>query len=562
LIDSILQAAKLAGIAIVCLRLIWAAACLAQTSPPVKQPARAERKTQLKLTPEQERGLRFLKSAESGAVGLQPDMRAFVLWRAAYAYTKIDARKAGSVTKESFTASEAIEDPADSNQCGPPGSAGDIKSWVQERVLTEMIRKEQISEAEELLPRATAHVRTQVTTQLVQHYVGKKDFARALTFLSQLADAPQYPFVAAADLLSSLPPEQSGDRMTIFNQALNNFQQHGDSEGLTTDGIGGFIEKTWTYVPSALVLEAIDKVLEQAKSQESHSHYSMVSENGGIALKSSYELRLFQLLPVLEELDKEKADSLLRDDAEMQAQLKKYPKGMASLNSNGGLYSYGVTDDDAPTGAGVGAPPQVEAQLMHRINEVTKEAEKDPGQALADALGLTLQGQGPMQQSPRVQALMAIAQSAAKAKPSIAKSALDEIMKVEDQLTPQEIAGAANLPTIYMGLGDEEAAKKAIKGMVKAAEKLYAHDTDDDDPNKAFKGTWPSADLWRKCVQAAAKISPALAEEIITEIPDPDIAAAQRVAFASSLLGASGEPMIVSDCRKNWSGFTMSTEAP
>src|SRR5262249_25939427 len=109
--------------------------------------------------------------------------------------------------------------------------------------------------------------------------------------------------------------------------------QHGNSEGLTMDDIGGFIEKTWTYVPSALVLEAIDKVLEQAKSEESHSQYSMVSEKGGIALKSPYELRLFQLLPVLQELDKGKADSLLRDDAEMQAQLKKYPKGMASLNS-------------------------------------------------------------------------------------------------------------------------------------------------------------------------------------------------------------------------------------
>jgi len=540
---------------------LFSFACLAQTLPSVKPTVHTESKQQAKLTSEQERGLRLLKSAESGAASLQPDMRAFVLWRAANAFTKVDAKKGDSMGQDSFIASEAIEDPTDSNQCNPPGSAGDIKSWVQERVLTEMIRKEKISEAEELLPRATAYVRTQVTTELVRHYIDKKDFARALIFLSQLADAPQYPFLAAADLLSSFGPEQSGDRMTIFNQALNNFQQHGDSESLTTDDIGGFVEKTWTYVPSGLVLEAIDKVLEQAKSEESNSYYSMVSDKGGIALKSPYELRLFQLLPVLEELDKEKADSLLRDDAEMQVQLKKYPKGVASLNSNSAIYSYGITDGDAPNGAGTGAP-QVEAQIIHRINDVTKEAENDPAQALADALGLPLQGQGPMHQSPRVQAFMAIAQSAAKGKPSIAKSALDEIIKVEDQLTAQEIAGAANLPMIYIGLGDEQAAKKAIKAMVKAAEKLYARDTDDDDPNKAFKGTWPSADLWRKCVQAAAKISPALAEEIITEIPDPEIAAAQRVAFASSLLGALGEPIIVSDCRKNWAGFTTSTETP
>ena len=95
--------------------------------------------------------------------------------------------------------------------------------------------------------------------------------------------------------------------------------------------------------------------------------------------------------------------------------------------------------------------------------------------------------------------------------------------------------------------------------MLKAADKLYARDTDSDDPNKAFKGTWPSADLWRKCVQVAAKISPALAEEIIGEIPDPEIAASEKVAFASSLIGQPVEnPSFVSDCRKNHSSYNVS----
>ncbi len=102
------------------------------------------------------------------------------------------------------------------------------------------------------------------------------------------------------------------------------------------------------------------------------------------------------------------------------------------------------------------------------------------------------------------------------------------------------------------------ARRRQFKALLKAAEKLYAHDVDADDPNKSFKRTWPSADLWRKCVQAAAKISPAFAEEIIAEIPDPEIAAAQKVAFASSLLGVSSEPVIVGDCRKTWSGFSFS----
>jgi len=131
-------------------------------------------------------------------------------------------------------------------------------------------------------------------------------------------------------------------------------------------------------------------------------------------------------------------------------------------------------------------------------------------------------------------------------------------LKIEDQLTPQQIAGIANLPKIYLDLGDEDGARKALKPLLKAAEKIYAHDTDADDPNKAFKGTWPSADLWRRCIQVAAKISPSLAEEIIGEIPDPEIAASERVDFASSLLRASGDPVVVSECRKNGSSYNFS----
>jgi len=277
-----------------------------------------------------------------------------------------------------------------------------------------------------------------------------------------------------------------------------------------------------------------------------------------VSLNSTYELRLFQLLPVLEELDKDRADNLLRDNTAIQAQLAKYPKGMNSLTSQGNIYSYGITDDDSPQAAqGVSQQQGVEQQIRQRMNDISKEGEKDPQQAVNDSLMLPLQDIS-QNSSPRAEALPMTARNAQKEKPSLARFALDEIVKVEDQLTPTQLKGIADVPKIYFELGDEDDAKKALKAMVKAAEKLYAHDTDAEDPNKAFKGTWPSADLWRRCVQIAGKISPALAEEIIGEIPDPEIAAAQKVAFASGLLGSTGEPMIVGDCRKNGSSYNVS----
>jgi hypothetical protein len=46
-----------------------------------------------KLTPEQERGLRLIRTSVGESSGLQPDMHAFVLWHASYAYARLDPKQ-------------------------------------------------------------------------------------------------------------------------------------------------------------------------------------------------------------------------------------------------------------------------------------------------------------------------------------------------------------------------------------------------------------------------------------------------------------------------------------
>src|SRR5438552_2442266 len=111
-----------------------ASSCAAQGPPSAKSgtpdPVAKVKQTAAgpKLTHQQEQGLRLLKAAAAEAAGLEADMRAFVLWRASNAYATVDPKKAESLTHESFVASQSIEDPSDRDQCGPLGSAGDIKS--------------------------------------------------------------------------------------------------------------------------------------------------------------------------------------------------------------------------------------------------------------------------------------------------------------------------------------------------------------------------------------------------------------------------------------------------
>src|SRR5215467_9065483 len=519
------------GIALKCSRLLLvilplcALASGAQDRPSLaSQPAK---KTSAAKGPKpdspQERGLRLLQAAQVEATRLPPDMRAYVLWRASYGYAATDPEVSTKLAREAFAASRSIVEHGGRSTCGGPlGSDGDIKSWIQERVLLDMIHKDNVADVQARLPAAETAARNRITGELVRYYLDKKQLARAQDQLSQLAGADQYPFNAAAALLLAMGPEHAAERMSIFRQALSNFEQHASAEAFQPEDIGSFIERTWDQVPPGLALDAVDKVLDAAKSQ-SNAHFSMTSEKGSVALNSP-------------------------------SQLRAYPQGMQSLNSDQTFFSYGMTDSAAPP-AGSGGPAN--AQLRQRVFDIIRDAEKDPALALSEAYGLPVEsaGFGP---SPRAQALMQIASQTGRKKAVLTKSALDELVKIEDQLTPEQMRDVAKFPELYLVLGDREGAKIALHTLLKAAERVYAQDTDAEDPNQAFKGVWPSVDMWRQCVEVAGRISPDLAEEIISDIPDPEVVALEKVAFASALLHAPGVPNLVNDCRKKGSRFTVS----
>ena len=535
---------------------------IGQSTQSSSQPSKAASRSETsapKLNPQQERGLRLLNAAVGESVGLQPTMHAFVLWQASYAYTELDPKHAEKLSRDVFMATQTIEDAPESNRCGAPGTAGDIKSWIQQRVLYDMVHRDQLKEIEQLLPQATPTVRNEITVELVRYYESKKDLIHAETLLSTLADSDRYPFGVAANLVTAFGPESSADRTNIFNQALNNFERHATQTSLGGDDIGTFIERTWKGVPPGLALEAIDKVLDAVKDNDSQSHYSMSSAKGSVVLNSAYALRLFQLLPILEELDNAKAQALLRDQTEVAEQLKAYPGGMQSLQSQNATLSYGIAAGGSALG-NASAEQQISAQMQDRVADVLTKADTDPAGALAIALTLPVHGTFE-RSSPRSAALLGVAEKAAAKKPSVSKSALDEFSTIQDQLSPQEMTGIDGLPELYLKIGDVDGAKKAVDIMVKAAGEIYERDTDTDDPNTAFKGSWPSTDLWGKAIRAAAKISPALPEDIITGLQDAEIAAFEKVAFANALVGRAmiNTPVLVADCRKHGASFRTSS---
>ena len=148
--------------------------------------------------------------------------------------------------------------------------------------------------------------------------------------------------------------------------------------------MGSLIVRSSERLPAGVVLEAIDKMLSEAKSDKALPlHLSMTTSQGSVALNSTYELRLFQLLPVLEELDKSHADALLRDNTQMQDDLQRFPNGMQSLSpalygkppgakdegASSSMMSVGIGDDPAQAGK-LQAQQEVRAELERRQDAV------------------------------------------------------------------------------------------------------------------------------------------------------------------------------------------------
>ena len=517
----------------------------------------ADKTAASKLTAEQRHGIDLLRAAIAEAAGLEPEMRSFVIWHAAQGIRSFDRSKSSSLLRNAFLASQSVEEKqTDSDDCGMD-EVCHVRRFLQSSILRE-IALQSPPEAERLVPLAEPEVQQLIVSLLIDQYTGKKDFEHAKTLLATASGFERYPYSEATSLMLALPAS-SPDRFSIFMQAFNSFQERGFKEPprLTHD-FGEMIVRFWQDLPHAAVVEAIDSLLSAAQELDKQQRFKLsfsTKEGRAGSFGSGYEVRLFQLIPILEQLDRDRAEDLLKENSTLHPMLTQYPRGLQSVDSaiNGkphqgvvssGLFSteYSVSDDPGIAAASA-AREQVQAEIRRSMERVEKEIADNPKQALADARRLPLSEARDLMLSPRCQVLMKIAQSAAKKDPDVTNSALEQVRKDSETLPLLQqghfLTEAADL---YIKMGQNDKAVNTLQETMKVAEKLYARDADGNDPNLAFKGVWPSTGLWWKCIQSAATISSALAEQMIDSISDPGIGAYERVAYANSLLGRRESP--------------------
>ena len=217
-----------------------------------------------------------------------------------------------------------------------------------------------------------ADPRGAVLRSLLQYYQKNKDLDHALQVLYRAGAEKEMPYDAAASIMSALPPERSADLVNTFNVALVSYRNNQHTGAMMGGGdFADLITGFWRKVPKGTVLEAIAEVLKQAKAQVERSsglRISMASSKGAVAFNSYYEFRLFQLLPVLRELDESGAKKMVEDYQQVRTLLAKYPQGTSSLNPTDGpnesqFGTMSVTDGRAPQGGGNRGPRIPSAHL-------------------------------------------------------------------------------------------------------------------------------------------------------------------------------------------------------
>ena len=372
-----------------------------------------------KLTPDQRRGLRLLNASQGEAAALQPEMRAFILWQVSHGYSKVLPAKSDATLKEAFQVTESMD-----QENAPEGCDWEVchmKKYLQLHLAEEFMNRSestgQFAEIEQMLPRLEPEVRRMVMARLIMHYAGKNEFARARALLDQVGDDEEYPYYAANELLLQDPSPE--DRLAVFDGAVAHFRQEPKAQPEGED-LATLVIRFSRDLPSASVLDAIDQIFARAREQdeEQKTRVGVTSTKSSVYFESRYEFRLFQLLAVLEDLDKSRAESLLRENAQVGKALGDYPRGMQSMYPDAygdkplpeGQYpdrgEVDVIASKDPSGAAAEqAMDQAAAQIELKMRKVMTEVDKDPQQAYEDAQQIPLDHPMGPGYSPRAEAL-------------------------------------------------------------------------------------------------------------------------------------------------------------
>lgn len=518
----------------------------------------------------EEIGCSLVEQVTSEAYDLQPAMRSYILRSASEGLAMCNPSTVGKDLVASFTASLEIPETEDQldRQMKDQGSldsttlglfaAVEGKQYLQTKALSGLLPIDE-GKVDLLLPQSEPSVKAAVLKVMISRATRAKKLDRALRLIGQIPPGGRFPYSEATELMLELPSRRNSSALDLFLQAM--VADNAD-HSLTIGGedFATMVVRFWERLPSSVVLEAIHQLLDESQTMD--EQISLGAKSGEVRFDNVHEFRVFELFPILKELDPDEAEKILADSQSAKAQLKQFPNGIGALDpaiTSGRLNSGGNAGLTGTVGPNIG--PMLQQRFTgdafrSAASEVSQIAVDTPDRAIEAALRLPI-SEGSL--APRAQALLAIANVTKKKHPNVSKEALVKLIESLKDVPPARRKTRrdywAEAVEIAADIEEVDLARKLLGLGLNQATELQNLDAQRDDPNLALKAWWPSAAVFSRLVQAAQRISRQAALDAIADVSDPDLRAFCRVNLAKRELGVPLGEIVVTVRSKasNWS---------
>ena len=292
-----------------------------------------------RMASQEKQGLGLLQSARAQTDSLEPPMKAALLFAIAHSLTTRDPKQASELLNNAYAIIKDFSDTA-------PGLNALRAEIVREAA---KLSPEQV---EQNLP-AERGLRDMALLEIVRHALKEKQagLKHAMELVRGMETEPQA-YVAAKEVMMAAPADRADQRAEVFANILTTYRrtQHPAITAGYPEDLGTLIVRFWQTLPTALTKQAIDVLLETAdpknaseKSQSTHEEMLFaVTQQGPVNFNSYYEFRVFQVLPVLQKIDPQKAESLQASMPALAPLLDRFPAGQQSLDPTLSRYGPGA----------------------------------------------------------------------------------------------------------------------------------------------------------------------------------------------------------------------------
>lgn len=429
--------------------------------------------------------------------------------------------------------------------------------------IAKLIIDSSTDEAPAIIAEADARVRGALRSTYLERLISQHRLKEATAQLWLMPRDETFPFGAAIHLMMATHSSQENN--ATFGLAMEAYRKADlltsgvGSLSPTMDDFGALIVHFWREISREEILEAIDLLLSKTKEQENAGlkfSISLGSDHSNASFPSTYQFRLFEILPILKKIDPEKYSEYLAADTSLRSDLGRLPNGLASIDVSYGSPSdiqEKATDRFAVefAGAALAAPIAPFAEQMTEVSLLNHSGSE--AEALKKAMELPLQGG--IAQSPRLEALMMLARNDDSAQLGAGLNATYAADTAAMTLDPEDrLIYLAQIAACFSRFQQTDEAERVLfTELADIRSSLLQRDTyeqsestkGDDSQGRTSKLFWSSTAANRIIVFLEASTDPEKAIGFANGVIDPDVKAVLYVDIARRLLGTKNISLVI-----------------